>query len=134
MAVPATTGRSREFLSSKTPLYGVSCPNIAMEIIDRLSAGDPEKKKYYIRLFLDTLEPELGNLRGADVTQPQEPIRALLHKLKSQVQTIGARETHAIMAQQEQEIKSGGQIDQSQLDETCRQLSDLIENLQELLK
>ena len=105
-----------------------------MEIIDRLSAGDPEKKKYYIRLFLDTLEPELGNLRGADVTQPQEPSRAILHKLKSQVETIVAREPHAIMAQQEQEIKSGGQIDQSQLDETCRQLSDLIENLQELLK
>ena len=63
-----------------------------MEIIDRLSAGDPEKKKYYIRLFLDTLEPEMENLKAADVTQPQEPIRAILHKLKSQVQTIGARE------------------------------------------
>ncbi len=105
-----------------------------MEIIDRLSAGDPEKKKYYIRLFLDTLEPEMENLKAADVTQPQEPIRAILHKLKSQVQTIGARETHAIMAQQEQDIKSGGQIDQSQLDEICRQLAELIENLQELLK
>ena len=69
-----------------------------MEIIERLSAGDPEKKKYYIRLFLDTLEPELENLRGADIASNQEPIRAILHKLKSQVQTIGAREAHAIMA------------------------------------
>ena len=69
-----------------------------MEIIDRLSAGDPEKKKYYIRLFLDTLEPELENLRGADIGAPQEPIRAILHKLKSQVQTIGAADAHAMMS------------------------------------
>jgi len=134
LAFPTTTGSSRQFLNSKTAFYGVSCPTIAMEIIDRLSAGDPEKKKYYIRLFLDTLEPEMENLKVADVTQHQEPIRAILHKLKSQVQTIGARGTHAIMAQHEQTIKDGGQIDQGQLDETCRQLSDLIENLQELLK
>lgn len=105
-----------------------------MEIIDRLSAGDPEKKKYYIRLFLDTLEPELDNLRTADVSANQEPIRAILHKLKSQVQTIGARDAHAIMAEQEQRIKEGGTIDQSQLDATCTHLSSLIENLQELLK
>ena len=39
-----------------------------MEIIERLSAGDPEKKKYYIKLFLDTLEPELVNLKNADVS------------------------------------------------------------------
>ena len=105
-----------------------------MEIIERLSAGDPEKKKYYIRLFLDTLEPELGNLKGADINAEQEPIRAILHKLKSQVQTIGAKEAHAIMAEQEQHIKGGGRIDQAQLDETCRLLSHLIDNLQELLK
>ena len=100
-----------------------------MEIIERLSAGDPEKKKYYIRLFLDTLEPELENLRGADIASNQEPIRAILHKLKSQVQTIGAREAHAIMAQHEQRIKEGGQIDQAQLDEVCRLLSELIDNM-----
>lgn len=105
-----------------------------MEIIDRLSAGDPEKKKYYIKLFLDTLEPELENLKMADIGAHQEPIRAILHKLKSQVQTIGAREAHAVMAEQEQQIKGGGHIDQAQLDETCRLLSELIENLQELLK
>jgi len=105
-----------------------------MEIIERLSAGDPEKKKYYIKLFLDTLEPELVNLQQADVSAEQEPIRAIMHKLKSQVQTIGAREAHATMAAHEQHIKSGGRIDQAQLDETCRLLSELIDNLQELLK
>lgn len=105
-----------------------------MEIIDRLSAGDPEKKKYYIRLFLDTLEPELENLRQADVTAQQEPIRAILHKLKSQVQTIGAQDAHRLMASQEQHIKEGGSVGQSELDETCRLLSELIKNLQELLK
>lgn len=105
-----------------------------MEIIERLSAGDPEKKKYYIRLFLDTLEPELENLKSADVSAHQEPIRAIMHKLKSQVQTIGAKEAHLTMAQHEQHIKDGGRLDQAQLDETCRLLSELIENLQELLK
>ena len=105
-----------------------------MAIIERLSAGDPEKKKYYLRLFLDTLEPELANLKTADISVDQEPIRAILHKLKSQVQTIGAREAHAMMAEQEHHIKGGGRIDQAQLDETCRQLSDLIGDLQELLK
>ena len=50
------------------------------------------------------------------------------------MQTIGARDAHAAMADQEQRIKGGGRIDQSELDETCRLLSDLIENLQELLK
>ena len=105
-----------------------------MEIIERLTAGDPEKKKYYIKLFLDTLEPELVNLKNADVSAEQEPIRAILHKLKSQVQTIGAREAHAAMADQEQRIKGGGRIDQTELNDTCRLLSDLIENLQELLK
>ena len=109
-------------------------PPHAMEIIERLSAGDPEKKKYYIRLFLDTLEPELENLKGADVAGEQEPIRAIMHKLKSQVQTIGAKDAHANMAKHEQHIKSGGRIDQAELDETCQLLSDLIENLQELLK
>jgi HPt (histidine-containing phosphotransfer) domain-containing protein len=105
-----------------------------MEIIERLSAGDPEKKKYYIRLFLDTMEPELVNLRGADITAHQEPIRAILHKLKSQVQTIGAKDAHALMAEQEQCIKEGGRIEQEELERTCQALSDLIENLQELLK
>ncbi|MEC7113878.1 MAG: Hpt domain-containing protein [Bacteroidota bacterium] len=105
-----------------------------MEIIDRLSAGDPEKKKYYIRLFLDTLEPELENLRGADTGAPQEPIRAILHKLKSQVQTIGAADAHAMMSAHEQTIKGGGTISQSELDTTCDLLSTLIQNLQDLLK
>ena len=105
-----------------------------MEIIDRLSAGDPEKKKYYIRLFLDTLEPELINLRTADTGSDQEPIRAILHKLKSQVQTIGAADAHAMMSAHEQTIKSGGGISQSELDITCDRLSTLIQNLQDLLK
>jgi HPt (histidine-containing phosphotransfer) domain-containing protein len=105
-----------------------------MEIIDRLSAGDPEKKKYYLRLFLDTMEPELGNVRGLNVSESQEPIRAILHKLKSQVQTIGAADAHALMSAQEQVIKNGGQISQSELDDTCHQLSQLIQNLQDLLK
>ena len=133
MAFPATAVSRRQFLNEKDRCMRYLAP-VDMEIIDRLSAGDPEKKKYYIRLFLDTLEPELDNLKAANVAQPQEPIRAILHKLKSQVQTIGAAETHALMAQQEQHIKEGGQIDQPQLDETCAQLSTLIENLQELLK
>jgi len=101
----------------------------AMEIIDRLSAGDPEKKKYYIRLFLDTLEPELGNLRAADISVNQEPIRAILHKLKSQVQTIGAADAHAMMSAHEHTIKEGGQITQAELDTTCDLLSTLIQNL-----
>lgn len=105
-----------------------------MEIIDRLSAGDPEKKKYYIRLFLDTLEPELSNLRAADISANQEPIRAILHKLKSQVQTIGAADAHAMMSAHEQTIKGGGQISQAELDTTCDLLSTLIQNLQDLLK
>lgn len=105
-----------------------------MEIIDRLSAGDPEKKKYYIRLFLDTLEPELGNLKTADLDADQEPVRAILHKLKSQVQTIGASDVHALMSGQEQTIKGGGRIAQSELDETCDRLATLIQNLQDLLK
>ncbi len=105
-----------------------------MEIIDRLSAGDPEKKKYDIRLFLDTLEPELVNLRGADIGSGQEAIRAILHKLKSQVQTIGAADAHAMMSAHEQTIKSGGSISQSDLDTTCDRLSFLIQNLQDLLK
>ena len=105
-----------------------------MEIIDRLSAGDPEKKKYYIRLFLDTLEPELGNLRAADINANQEPIRAILHKLKSQVQTIGAADAHTMMSAHEHTIKEGGQISQAELDTTCDLLSTLIQNLQDLLK
>jgi len=104
-----------------------------MEIIDRLSAGDPEKKKYYLRLFLDTLEPELGNLKSMDVNADQEPIRSILHKLKSQVQTIGAAEAHTLMASQEQTIKGGGRIDQAGLDKTCALLSALIQNLQDQL-
>ena len=112
----------------------VSSTHLAMEIIDRLSAGDPEKKKYYIRLFLDTLEPELINLRTADTGSDQEPIRAILHKLKSQVQTIGAADAHAMMSAHEQTIKSGGGISQSELDITCDRLSTLIQNLQDLLK
>ena len=35
----------------------------------------------------------------------QEPIRAILHKLKSQVQTIGAADAHAMMSAHEQTIK-----------------------------
>ena len=105
-----------------------------MEIIDRLSAGDPEKKKYYIRLFLDTIEPELGNLQAIDISVDQEPIRAILHKLKSQVQTIGAVDAHALMSAQEQTIKEGKQITQSELDNTCELLSVLIQNMQGLLK
>ena len=112
----------------------VSSASTAMEIIDRLSAGDPEKKKYYIRLFLDTLEPELVNLQKADIGSDQEPIRAILHKLKSQVQTIGAVDAHSMMSAHEQTIKSGGSISQSELDITCDRLSSLIQNLQDLLK
>lgn len=112
----------------------VSSASTAMEIIDRLSAGDPEKKKYYIRLFLDTLEPELVNLQAADIGSDQERIRSILHKLKSQVQTIGAADAHAMMSAHEQTIKSGGGISQSELDTTCDRLSTLIQNLQDLLK
>jgi len=104
-----------------------------MEIIDRLSAGDPEKKKYYLRLFLDTLEPELGNLQSLDVNDDQEPIRSILHKLKSQIQTIGAVEAHALISSQEQTIKGGGRIDQAGLEKTFVLLSDLIQNLQDQL-
>ena len=81
-----------------------------------------------------TLEPELENLRGADIGAPQEPIRAILHKLKSQVQTIGAADAHAMMSAHEQTIKGGGTISQSELDTTCDLLSTLIQNLQDLLK
>lgn len=104
-----------------------------MEIIDRLSSGDPEKKKYYLRLFLDTMEPELARLRAADVHENQEPIRSILHKLKSQVQTIGASETHALMSSQEQTIKEGGSIDSAELEQTCALLASLIQNLKDQL-
>ena len=61
MAVPPAADGERLVLTAWTDGRHAAIFNpTAMEIIDRLSAGDPEKKKYYIRLFLDTLEPELG--------------------------------------------------------------------------
>ncbi|MGB0171667.1 MAG: D-Ala-D-Ala carboxypeptidase family metallohydrolase [Flavobacteriales bacterium] len=71
---------------------------------------------------------------AADISANQEPIRAILHKLKSQVQTIGAADAHAMMSAHEQTIKGGGQISQAELDTTCDLLSTLIQNLQDLLK
>ena len=75
MALPAAPdGRSLVLTAWTDAPQAVIFDATTMEIIDRLSAGDPEKKKYYIRLFLDTLEPELGNLRAADISADQEPI------------------------------------------------------------
>jgi len=134
LVVPSTSDDIGLVLTWWVDFHAVSWAHNDMEIIDRLSAGDPEKKKYYIRLFLDTIEPELGNLQAIDISVDQEPIRAILHKLKSQVQTIGAVDAHALMSAQEQTIKEGKQITQSELDNTCELLSVLIQNMQDLLK
>ena len=104
-----------------------------MEIIDRLSAGDPEKKKYYIRLFLDTLSLNWAICVHGCQRQP-EPIR--VHS--AQAQEPGADHRSGRCARHdgahEQTIKGGGRIDQAGLDKTCALLSTLIQNLQDLLK
>jgi len=106
-----------------------------MEIIDRLSAGDPEKKRYYINLFLEVLIPEVDRMRSTEMREAenQEPLRQILHKLKSQVQTIGAQEIHALMHTAEAEISSGSRISGDALSAIVSGLQSLIESLQEKL-
>ncbi len=80
-----------------------------MEIIDRLSAGDPEKEEVLHPLVSRHLEPELENLQGARHSQDKSPFVP-----SSQTQEPSSdhwrREAHAIMAQQsrpsKKEVKS----------------------------
>ena len=107
-----------------------------MEIIDRLSAGDPEKRRYYISLFLEVLEPELKRLQADEILAGanQEPLLQILHKLKSQVQTIGEHEAHQSMNALELKISSGGCVEADELDPIIEQLTVLIGNLQHQLQ
>jgi hypothetical protein len=106
-----------------------------MEIIDRLSAGNPEKKRYYINLFLEVLKPEYERMRSAEMvdSDDQEPLRQILHKIKSQVQTVGANEIHAAMHAAEVKITSGGYVSGEEMAPIIAGLHALIGNLQEQL-
>ncbi|MDG2425014.1 MAG: hypothetical protein P8M07_00350 [Flavobacteriales bacterium] len=107
-----------------------------MEIIDRLSAGDPEKRCYYINLFLEVLEPELKRMQADDILTGanQELLRQILHKLKSQVQTIGEHETHQSMNALELKISKGQRAEAYDLSPIIEQLTVLIRNLQQQLE
>jgi hypothetical protein len=63
----------------------------------------------------------------------QEQLRQILHKIKSQVQTIGANEIHSAMHAAEVKIASGGYVSGEEMAPIISGLHALIGNLQEQL-
>ena len=74
-------------------------------------------------------------MRSADMldTHDIEPVRQILHKIKSQVQTVGANEIHAAMHAAEVKITSGDHVSGEEMAPIVAGLHALIGNLQEQL-